>query len=353
MKPEEIKTKFPGLTLPKNYHSSLDALHTAHAFQQIRSFIHLNLETELDLHRVSAPLFVEQGTGINDDLNGVEKPVAFGIKELGTTRAEVVQSLAKWKRLALKKYDIPIGEGIYTDMHAIRPDETPDSIHSIFVDQWDWEQRISEDQRNLEFLKDTVKKLYYILLRVEKLIHKQYGIDRKLPNKIHFIHSEELLQLYPNLTPKEREFEITKKYGAVFIIGIGYELSNGEPHDGRSPDYDDWSTVNSEGYFGLNGDILVWHPILECAFEISSMGVRVDKNSLHNQLVIKDKTEREKLIYHRQLLNDQLPLCIGGGIGQSRVGVFFLNKAHIGEISVGIWSEEMREICNENGIYLL
>ena len=353
MSETEIKKKFPGLILPENYHSTLDALHTAHAFQQIRSFIHLNLETELDLHRVSAPLFVEQGTGINDDLSGVEVPVSFGIKELGDTRAEVVQSLAKWKRLALKKYNIPIGEGIYTDMHAIRPDEVPDSIHSVFVDQWDWEQRISEEQRNLEFLKDTVKKLYYILLRVEKLIHKQYGIERKLPNKIHFIHSEELLQLYPTLSPKEREYEITKKYGAVFIIGIGYELSNGEPHDGRSPDYDDWSTINSDNFHGLNGDILVWHPIIQNAFEISSMGVRVDKGALKKQLEIRNKTDREGLVYHKKLLNNELPLCIGGGIGQSRIGMFFLNKAHIGEISVGIWPEEMLLICKDHGINLL
>ncbi len=347
------KTKFPGLILPEGYHSAMDALSTAHALQQLKSFIQLNLETEMYLHRVSAPLFVEKGTGINDDLNGIEKPVGFTVREMENTKAEVVQSLAKWKRMALAEYDIPINEGVYTDMHAIRPDETPDNLHSLFVDQWDWEQRISEDQRTLGYLKEVVCKLYGILQRTENYIYKLYGIRPELPKKIHFIHSEELLQRYPDLTPKQREREIVKKHGAVFLMGIGHELSNGEPHDGRSPDYDDWSTKNEDGFYGLNGDILLWHPVIEQVFEISSMGIRVDKEALLYQLSLRGKEERKGLLYHKSLLHGQLPLSIGGGIGQSRLGMYFLRKAHVGEISAGIWPKEMKEICKNNHIHLL
>ncbi len=347
------KTTLPGLILPKDYHSILDTLPTAHALQQLKSFIQLNLETEMYLHRVSAPLFVKKGTGINDDLSGIEKPVGFSIKEMNGTQAEVVQSLAKWKRMALKEYHIPINEGIYTDMHAIRPDETPDNLHSLFVDQWDWEQRISEGQRNLTYLKEVVRKLYGILQRTENYIDKLYGIKPALPKNIHFIHSEELLQAYPDLTPKQREREIVQKYGAVFLIGIGHPLSNGEPHDGRSPDYDDWSTKNSDGFYGLNGDILIWHPVIKKAFEISSMGIRVDPETLLHQLSLRKQEERKSLLYHQKLLSGELPLSIGGGIGQSRLGMYFLRKAHVGEISAGIWPEEMKKVCQENGIKLV
>lgn len=353
MKRAELKTKFPGLILPDDYHPVLETLPTAHALNQLKNFFQLNLETELYLHRVSAPLFVKQGTGINDDLSGVEKPVSFPVTEMEDTVAEVVQSLAKWKRMALPEYGISVNEGIYTDMHAIRPDEVPDNLHSLFVDQWDWEQRIAEKDRNLGYLKQTVQKLYAILQRTENYIYKLYGIKPALPKKIHFIHAEDLLQLYPGLTPKEREGEIVKQYGAVFLIGIGHELSHGEPHDGRSPDYDDWSTKNSEGYYGLNGDILIWHPVLNCAFEVSSMGIRVSKEALEHQLALKDQNQRKELEYHEKLLSGDLPLSIGGGIGQSRLGMYFLRKAHVGEVSAGIWPAAMKEICKQHRINLI
>lgn len=347
------KTKFPGLLLPEDYHPIMEPLPTAHALQQLKEFIKLNLETELYLHRVSAPLFVEKGTGINDELNGVERPVTFPMREMPEMEAEVVQSLAKWKRLALSKYQIPVHEGIYTNMHAIRADEVPDNTHSIFVDQWDWEQRINEEDRNLDYLQKVVKKLYATMVRTETFIYKQYGIHPELPQDIFFIHSEELLQRYPDLTPSEREFAIVKEYGAVFIMGIGHKLSNGEPHDGRSPDYDDWSTDNEKGFKGLNGDILIWNPVLKMPVEISSMGIRVDKAALLRQLKIRGQMDRTELVYHKALLNDEIPLCIGGGIGQSRLGMYYLRKAHIGEISAGIWPEEMIEICAEHRINLL
>lgn len=345
--------KFPGLILPEDYHSDMDALATAYAFQQLKNFIGLNLETELHLHWVRAPLFVEKGTGINDDLSGIEKPVSFPVKEMGEVEAEVVQSLAKWKRMALAKYEIPVYQGIYTDMHAIRPEERPDNLHSLFVDQWDWELRIEEKNRNLDFLKKTVRKLHGILRRTEKFIYKQYGIKPILPEEISFIHSEELLQEFPHLTPAERENEITRQLKAVFVIGIGGKLSDGKQHDGRSPDYDDWSTPNSRGFFGLNGDFFIWHPVLNHAIEISSMGIRVDKESLSRQLELNNQNDRKELLFHRMLLNDELPLCIGGGIGQSRMGMYLLRKAHVGEINAGIWPDEMVEICNKNGINLL
>lgn len=346
-------TEFPGLILPKDYQPKMGTLQTAHALQEIRKFITLNLETEMHLHRVSAPLFVEKGTGINDDLSGVERPVSFFATQMPGIEAEVVQSLAKWKRMALKKYNIKVHEGIYTNMHAIRPDEVPDNTHSLFVDQWDWEQRIEISDRNLKYLKKIVKKLYFILKRTETYVEKLYGITPELPEDIYFIHAEELLKLYPDLSPEEREREITKKYKAVFIIGIGAELSDGYVHGGRSADYDDWTTPNEDGYKGLNGDILVWNSVLDRELEISSMGIRVDQKGLTEQLAIKDQQGRENLLYHKQLLNNELPLCIGGGIGQSRIGMYFLRKAHVGEISVGIWPQEMIEICAEHNIGLL
>lgn len=349
----DAQKKFPGLRLPKDYHPFLDTLKTAHAIQEIRKFVALNLETEMRLHRVSAPLFVEKGTGINDELSGIERPVSFPATAMIGIEAEVVQSLAKWKRMALKKYNIKLHEGIYTNMHAIRPDEQPDNLHSLFVDQWDWEQRISAEDRNIGYLKKTVKKLYFILKRTETYVEKLYGIPPELPEDIHFIHSEELLQLYPNLTAEHREREITKKHGAVFIIGIGGELSNGIPHDGRSPDYDDWISPNEDGFKGLNGDILIWNSVLNREVEFSSMGIRVSKESLLKQLQLRKQEHRKGLLYHKALLDNELPLCIGGGIGQSRLGMYFLRKAHVGEISVGIWPQEMITICAAHHIDLL
>ncbi len=312
------------------------------------------LSKALNLRRVTAPLFVMTGTGINDDLNGTERSVKFPIKCMGDRQAEVVHSLAKWKRMKLGAYQIAPGYGLYTDMNAIRSDEELDNLHSLYVDQWDWEQTISEDDRNLDYLKSVVEKIYKIVKEMEHMVYEQFPhITPYLPEKITFIHSEELLQIYPDKTPKERETEVAKKYGAVFIMGIGNELTNSEPHDGRAPDYDDWITPNSDGYHGLNGDIVLWNPVLEIAFELSSMGIRVDKESLHKQLEARNATDRKDLEFHRMLLNDELPLSIGGGIGQSRLCMFLLQKAHVGEVQASIWPEEQIEECRKHNIMLL
>jgi len=308
----------------------------------------------LNLIPVSSPLVVLDGTGINDDLNGIERPVAFPIKSLDEQRAVVVHSLAKWKRVRLKELELEEGEGIVTDMRALRPDEDYSPIHSIYVDQWDWEKVISPADRTLFYLKDTVRKIYNVLVETEKAVENQYP-DKKavLPLDIAFISSEELLQLYPTFTPKERENAIAKKYGAVFLYGIGGELSNGFTHDGRAADYDDWSTENEEGYKGLNGDILIWNPVLHAAFELSSMGIRVDKIALGRQLTIRHCAERSQLSFHQMLLKDELPQSIGGGIGQSRVCMFMLKLSHIGEVQVSIWDENKRHILQRENIHLL
>ena len=327
---------------------------TEQGIKLIKDFFQQNLSTELRLHRVTAPLFVLKGLGINADLNGVERPVTFPIKDLGDANAEVVHSLAKWKRLTLAEYEIEPGYGVYTDMNAIRADEELDNIHSLYVDQWDWEAVITKDDRNVAFLKDVVRRIYCAIRRTEYLVWEAYPqIKPFLPEEIHFVHSEELLQMYPDLSPKEREDEICKKYGAVFLIGIGGKLSDGQPHDGRAPDYDDWSTVAEDGRPGLNGDILIWYPVLERSFEISSMGIRVDKTSLLRQLEMTGKQERKDLYFHRQLLSDKLPLSIGGGIGQSRLCMMLLQKAHIGEIQASIWPQDMREECEQRGMPLI
>lgn len=342
------------LIKPVNYHALLNAGQTERGIKLIKDFFQQNLATELRLSRITAPLFVLRGLGINDDLNGIERPVTFPIKDLQDQRAEVVHSLAKWKRLSLAKYDVKPGYGIYTDMNAIRADEELDNLHSLYVDQWDWEAVITEEQRNVDFLRQTVEKIYAALLRTEFLTCEYYPqITPFLPKKIHFIHSEELLQEYPNLPPKEREDAICQQFGAVFIIGIGGVLSNGEKHDNRAPDYDDWSTVADNGLKGLNGDILIHYPVLNCALELSSMGIRVDKEALLRQLKTEGGEEREKLYFHQQLLNDHLPLSIGGGIGQSRLCMALLHKGHIGEIQAGIWPEEMYEECRKIGINLI
>ncbi len=339
---------------PINYTPQLDLRQTEQGIKLIKEFFQQDLSTELRLRRVTAPIFVLKGLGINDDLNGVERAVTFPIKDLGDQKAEVVHSLAKWKRLTLAEYKIESGFGIYTDMNAIRADEELDNLHSLYVDQWDWEAVVNAEDRNIEFLKDVVRRIYATILRTEYLTCETYTqLKPFLPRKIHFVHSEELLQLYPDLNPREREDAICKKYGAVFIMGIGNKLSNGEKHDGRAPDYDDWTTPNSDGFLGLNGDILIWYPILGRAFELSSMGIRVDKESLLRQLKLENQEKRVELYFHKQLLNDKLPLSIGGGIGQSRLCMVLLQKAHIGEIQASIWPDEQRKECKALGINLI
>jgi aspartate--ammonia ligase len=299
-------------------------------------------------------LFVLRGTGLNDDLNGVERAVNFPIKDMQDVRAEVVHSLAKWKRVTLADYDIENGYGIYTDMNAIRADEELGNIHSLYVDQWDWERIMTAEERNIDFLKVIVKRIYATLLRTEYLVSESFPQIRPiLPDEIQFIHAEELRRMYPDLSPKEREFKITQQYGAVFIIGIGAKLGDGEKHDGRAPDYDDWTTPGENGLPGLNGDILLWNPVLEMPLEISSMGIRVDKEALLRQLELENKTDRLELYFHKRLVEGSLPLSIGGGIGQSRLCMFFLRKAHIGEIQASIWPDDMRNACDEAGIFLI
>jgi aspartate--ammonia ligase len=338
---------------PENYQPVLDAMETEKAIKLIKDFFQTKLAEALNLRRVTAPLFVRAGTGINDDLNGVERPISFNIKNMDYARAEIVQSLAKWKRLTLANLKIGLGEGIYTDMNAIRPDEELDNLHSLYVDQWDWERVISKEERNLKFLQTTVNKIYQVMKKTEHFIHAHYPeIKPALPEEIVFIHSEELEEEYPELTPRKREDAICKEYGAVFILGIGASLKNGQPHDGRAPDYDDWTTLTERGS-GLNGDIIVWYPEVKTAFELSSMGIRVDQQALEKQLEITGTTERKELFFHQKLLNGELPLSIGGGIGQSRLCMFYLKKAHIGEVQSSIWPDKMLEECQKNNIFLL
>ncbi|MFZ4618560.1 MAG: aspartate--ammonia ligase [Rectinemataceae bacterium] len=341
------------LQFPPGYRSLLDVKQTETAIMQIKDFFQLNLSTELRLRRVTAPLFLEKGTGINDDLNGIEKPVSFKVKDMGV-EAEIVQSLAKWKRMALAEYDIETGLGLYTDMNAIRPDEELDNIHSLYVDQWDWERSIRREDRNLGFLTRIVERIYSVIVRTEYWMSELYGtIVPILPEAITFIHSEELRTRWPDLSPRQREDRICEERKAVFVIGIGHPLSDGAIHDGRAPDYDDWSTPNEAGYHGLNGDILVWNPVLGRSFELSSMGIRVDEVAMKRQLAMRGCEERSTLLYHASLLSGKLPLSIGGGIGQSRLCMYFLRKAHIGEIQVSLWSVETRKACKEHGISLL
>jgi aspartate--ammonia ligase len=342
------------LIIPGTYKSLVDVEQTELAIKQIKDFFQANLSTALRLRRVTAPLFVLKGLGINDDLNGVERAVNFPVKDLGDAHAEVVHSLAKWKRLALADYNIEPGYGIYTDMNAIRADEELDNIHSLYVDQWDWERVITAKDRNIEFLKKIVRSIYDAMLRTEYLVNETYPqIKPILPDEIHFIHAEELFQKYPNLSPKDREDAICKEYGAIFIIGIGGKLSNGKEHDLRAPDYDDWTTIGENGLPGLNGDLLVWNDILGHALELSSMGIRVDKESLVRQLKEKGKEDRLNLYFHKRLMEGTLPLSVGGGIGQSRLCMFLLRKAHIGEIQASIWPTDMRKKCREAGFPLI
>lgn len=331
-----------------------DKLKTEEAIHFIKERFSRRLARNLNLIRVSAPLAVLDGTGINDDLNGIEKPASFTVKGMNGKRASVVQSLAKWKRIRLKEFNIEPGRGILTDMRALRPDEDLSPIHSIYVDQWDWEKHILPEQRNLNHLKEVVESIYDAIKAAERELCECFsGFSPELPDKIYFIHAEELLRQFPGLTVKERETEIAKIFGAVFIIGIGNNLSNGKPHDGRAPDYDDWSTLNDEGYHGLNGDIILWNPVLNSGFEISSMGIRVNIEAMTKQLEVRGCRERSELLFHKMLLGNQLPQSIGGGIGQSRLCMFFLKKKHIGEVQSSIWPEELIPAHLQNEIKLL
>ena len=342
------------LIKPTNYKPLLDLKQTELGIKQIKDFFQINLSSELRLRRVTAPLFVLKGMGINDDLNGVERPVSFPIKDLDDTKAEVVQSLAKWKRVTLAEYKIDPGYGIYTDMNAIRSDEELGNLHSLYVDQWDWERVITEKERNVDFLMDTVERIYASMIRTEYMVYENYPqIEPYLPEKLHFIHSEELRQLYPDSTPKEREDKITEKYGAVFIIGIGGQLADGTKHDGRAPDYDDYSTKGYNDLPGLNGDLLLWDRVLNRAVEFSSMGIRVDQETLLKQLKEANQEEKLELYFHKRLMDGSLPLSIGGGIGQSRLCMFYLRKAHIGEIQASIWPQEMKKECKSLNIHLI
>lgn len=342
------------LIKPKQYHAILDLQQTEMGIKQIKDFFQQNLSSELRLRRVTAPLFVLKGMGINDDLNGVERAVNFPIKDMDEQQAEIVHSLAKWKRLTLGDYGIGEGYGIYTDMNAIRADEELGNLHSLYVDQWDWEMVMSPKDRNLDFLKSVVNRIYAALVRTEYLVYEMFpSIQPILPSEIFFIHAEELLQKYPDLSPKERECKIVKEYGAVFIIGIGGILSNGEPHDGRAPDYDDWTSKSENGFKGLNGDLIVWNPVLEQPMELSSMGIRVDKDILEEQLKIRNQESKKELYFHKRLLSGNLPQSIGGGIGQSRLCMFYLRKGHIGEIQAGIWPQTMRAEAESLGMPLI
>ena len=343
------------LVIPEGYRNLLGSIeNTEKAIKAVKDMFQDNLSAQLALLRVTAPMVVMSGMGLNDDLNGVESPVAFPVRDMDGHQAEVVHSLAKWKRLKLAQMAVQPGRGIYTDMNALRPEEELDNIHSIYVDQWDWEKVITRDERTLDYLKKTVRRIYEAIKVTENKLYVEFPqIEPMLPEDLHFIHSEELLKMYPDLSPKDRENAVTKKFGAVFIIGIGGSLSDGQPHDGRSSDYDDWSTVNEEGYEGLNGDLLLWNPVLESAFEISSMGIRVDAEALRRQLSLRGETDKSGLLYHRMLLEDRLPYTIGGGIGQSRLCMFLLRKAHIGEIQSSVWPESMRTLCHNAGVDLV
>lgn len=335
-----------GLIIPAGYRNLLGSVEaTEKAIKCVKDMFQENLSAQLALLRVTAPMVVLSGTGINDDLNGVERPVGFPIKSMGERRAEVVHSLAKWKRMKLAEMEVPVGRGIYTDMNALRPDEELDNLHSLYVDQWDWEKVIRREDRNREFLKKVVRRIYEAVKVTENKLYVEFPqLGLQLPEEIQFIDSEELLQRYPSLDAKQREARIAKEAGAVFIMGIGGKLSDGKPHDLRAADYDDWS---------LNGDIVIWNEVLQGPFELSSMGIRVDESSLRAQLREKGEEYKEGLEFHSRLLSGQLPYTIGGGIGQSRLCMLLLRKAHIGEIQSSIWPETMREECRKSGIELV
>lgn len=342
------------LIIPRKYRRKLLPETTEVAIKMIKDSFQATLAHDLNLRRVTAPLFLLTGTGLNDDLNGVEHAVSFTIDAMDSRQAEVVHSLAKWKRYKLEAYGIPPGYGLYTDMNAIRTFEDLDNLHSLYVDQWDWEKTIRLEDRNVAYLKHTVKKIYGAIRNVEHLVYERFPhITPTLPDEITFIYADDLAREYPGLSPKEREATVAREHGAIFLIGIGGDLCDGKPHDGRAPDYDDWSTVNEEGYQGLNGDIILWNPILEIPFELSSMGIRVSPESLTKQLQLRGCPEKASLTFHRMLLDGMLPYSIGGGIGQSRLCMFLLHKAHIGEVQASIWPEGQIKECANAGIELL
>ena len=333
------------LILPKKYDPLIDLMESQRAIKKIKDYFQQELAYGLNLRRVSAPLFVDPRTGLNDNLNGFERRVSFTLKDIDELEVEVVQSLAKWKRMALGKYNIQPGHGIYTDMNAIRRDEELDNLHSVYVDQWDWEKVITKEQRTEEYLKETVTTIYNAVKNLGDYVNRLYrNIQTEIPNEIFFITTQELEDMYPDLTPKEREDAITKEHGAVFIMKIGGRLASGQKHDGRSPDYDDWE---------LNGDIILWNEVLDRAFEISSMGIRVDAEAMARQLKEEGCEERARMEFQKAVLESRLPYTIGGGIGQSRLCMFFLRKAHIGEVQSSVWPREMIEICEANNIHLL
>ena len=330
--------------IPQDYHTPLSVYEMQRAIEFIKSNFQVNLSNALNLRRVSAPLFVDENSGLNDNLNGVERPVSFDIPDVGTN-AQVVHSLAKWKRLALKRYDFKVGKGLFTDMNAIRRDEEVDNLHSVYVDQWDWEKVISAEDRNVAYLKRTVRDIVSAVSETSSALNVAFpSLRTKLPSEVFFITTQELEDLYPDLTPKQREDEICKKKGVVFLMQIGKILKSGIKHDGRAPDYDDWE---------LNGDILYWNEVLGHAFEISSMGIRVDPKSLDSQLTIADCDDRRALPFHKMLLNGELPLTMGGGIGQSRLCMLLIGTAHIGEVQVSLWDEATRKTCEDAGVMLL
>jgi len=342
------------LVLPEGYKPLLKRREVESAIKNIKDFFQAGLADALNLTRVTAPLFVRAGTGINDDLNGLERPVSFRVKGDSDAEVEMVQSLAKWKRLALARYGFGPGEGLYTDMNAVRPDEVLDNLHSIYVDQWDWEKVITPAERSLDILKAAVRAIYQVIRQTESHIASRYPqIHPVLPDEIVFLTTEELADRYPDLKPRQREDRVCAEHRAVFLVGIGADLADGRPHDGRAPDYDDWSTKRPDGGRGLNGDILFFNPVLDQAFEISSMGIRVDAECLRRQLQIRGTGDRTGLEFHRALLRGELPQTIGGGIGQSRLCMFFLRTAHIGEVAVGIWPAEMEAACANANIFLL
>lgn len=339
---KELKSK---VFIPENYKSNLSLIETEIAIKKVKDFFETKLAETLNLTRVSAPLFLENSSGLNDNLNGVERPVSFDMLAIEDSNIEIVHSLAKWKRFALHRYKFEAGSGLYTDMNAIRRDEELDNIHSIYVDQWDWEKVITKEDRNIDTLKDTVRKIFSVFKSTENFVSSEYpSIEKILPEDITFVTSQELEDMYPSLTSKERENAITKEHKAVFILGIGDELKSGEKHDGRSPDYDDWK---------LNGDILFYDPLLNSAIELSSMGIRVDKAALEYQLQKSGCEDRRNLPFHKALLEEKLPLTMGGGIGQSRICMFFLRKAHIGEVQASIWDEYTHKQCEAANIELL
>jgi aspartate--ammonia ligase len=348
----DLTTDF--LTIPEHYESPLDLKKTQEAIDLIRETFRRALANALNLCRVSAPIMVYADSGINDYLNGTERPVSFPLGATGET-GEIVQSLAKWKRMALADYDFEPGDGLYTNMNAVRPDEIPDKFHSLYVDQWDWERIMRDEEKNISFLEDIVTKIYAVMRNTEKIVCDCYPElpEPYLPEKIHFFTAEAVLRRYPDKNPKERENALAKEYGAVFIRGIGASLSNGLPHDGRAADYDDWSTPAEDGHPGLNGDIIIYNRILNTAMELSSMGIRVDREALLRQLHLRNEMNKSKLYFHQRLLSGDLPQTIGGGIGQSRLCMFFLRKAHIGEVHSSIWPDEIRRICKEHNIHLL